>query len=318
MGNVFAALRMDMRKMVGIHQGRERGDVLLTIVLPGFLMLISAYTNAWAFTGGQLSFLPVHLINTLDALFRGLFIEALVFACFKIVKMIFQRSRFYVWPVALVPASFGLWAAIVSAGCGLSWVVKSGSMTFLVKSVSDYLPHWMTGLFQAGVGLLFPMALIIFAVYDIDNLLHEHVSRGGRLGGLAVKVQSAQHHQDMLLKMQKEEDEKLKEQYRQIAQANAKRALESAKRGDLSFGLDDTVQTAPQTYVRPLASPASMPQLPAAGGAPGASLFGQTPVTGQFGPAPLGHSGNTQNIPLPPQGPLPQGNRYGPPSQNWP
>ncbi len=315
-------LKLDMRRMVGIHQGRERSDVLLAIILPAVLMGVSAYTNAWTLTGGHLTFESGHLVNTLDALFRGLFVEALVFCCFKWVKALCLQRRVGSYVAALIPAAVGLVGVIVSAGCGLAWAGQSGQMQTAVQTVSLYLWPWMVGVFQAGIGLLFPIALAVCAVYDVGHLLTEHVARGAQLGGLAVQVQSAEHHQNMLLKMQKEEDEKMREHYRQIAQLNAQRAVESARQGDLTFGLEKVTQTQPrrqlpQSSVTPLNAPASTRQLPAGNGPVLLPPQQQPTIPGQVGPAPAWRSGNTQNIPVQPQmPPLPpkqNGGMYGNP-----
>ncbi len=238
----MSLLNMNLRKMVGINQGRERLDVLLTIMLPLVLMFVSAYTNAWAFAGGDLSFDPTRLVNTIDAWVRGLFVEALVFSCFLLVRVLVFRG----WLAALsalVPAFLGLIGMTVSAGCGLAWVAKSGQMDWMIHIVSTYLPSWMASLFQLGLGLLFPVALAVYALYDVRHIIHEHVERDAQLGTLTVQVESAEHHQDMLRKVQHEEDSKVENYYRQIAQANAQRAVESAKSGDLSFGLRDVMKT---------------------------------------------------------------------------
>jgi len=77
--------KFNLRGMIGMHQGRERMDVLLTVVLPLFLMLVSSYTNAWAFMGGHLVYFGADAPNTYIAIFKGLFIESLVFCFFKLV-----------------------------------------------------------------------------------------------------------------------------------------------------------------------------------------------------------------------------------------
>ncbi|WP_201365908.1 hypothetical protein [Dictyobacter formicarum] len=40
-----AKFKVNLRSMIGIHQNRERFDVLLTVVLPLFLMVVSSYTK---------------------------------------------------------------------------------------------------------------------------------------------------------------------------------------------------------------------------------------------------------------------------------
>src|SRR5581483_1034468 len=293
---------MNLRKMVGINQGRERSDVLLAIVLPAVLMLVSAYTNAWAFTGGELNFDVPHLVNSLDAVFRGLFVEALVFSSFLLVRVLCSKG----WKAAfsaIVPALVGLVGVAVSAGCGLAWVAKSGQMDWMIHTVSAYLPSWLTNLFQSGLGLLFPVALGVYALYDVRHLIHEHVERGVQLGTLAVQVESTEHHQNMLREAQQTADERMKGYYDQIAQENAQRAVDAAKSGDLTFGFNGTKtqQLQQRASVIPLTPLAQTRQLNAPAPAP-ASLPQpqQSPINAQWGPAPMMHSGNTQNIQMPP------------------
>ena len=82
----FPRIELNLRRMIGMHQGRERFDVLLTVLLPLFLMIVSSYTNAWAFTGGHMAFTGSDAPNTYVAIAKGLFVEALVFCFFKSVK----------------------------------------------------------------------------------------------------------------------------------------------------------------------------------------------------------------------------------------
>ncbi|GCF08093.1 hypothetical protein [Dictyobacter arantiisoli] len=307
--NLQNAVRFDLKRMIGIHQGRERSDVLLAIVLPAVLMLVSAYTNAWAFTGGNLSFSGPNMINTIDAICRGLFVEALVFSCFKIVKMLCSSGKWYNYPAALVPALVGLVGVVVSSGCGLAWVAKSGSMDWMIKTVSAYLPGWMTGVFQAGIGLLFPVALAVLAIYDISSLIEEHISRGAQLGGLALRVQSAEHHQTMLLQAQKtaNNDPNIKNAYQQMAQTNAQQAVDAARRGDYTFGLStEPLKLTPQqqSSVTRISPPAAYPSLAAPAGAPPMPM-GQPPfINGQVTNNPP-FMGNTQQLNVGGPAPLP-------------
>jgi hypothetical protein len=257
-----------LKRMLGIHQGRERIDVLVSLVLPGFLMLVSAYTNAWAFTGGNLAFGTwSQIINTTDAAFRGLFVEALVFVCFKLVKMLFASKDWRLYLGALIPGSVGLVAVIVSAGCGLSWVIESGKMNWMVHSIGAYLPAFMVSIFQVGMGLLFPVSLIVLTLYDLGNLIEEHIQRGIHLRGMAMRVQSAEHHQTMLLAAQKEanEDEEIKRSYKEMAQINARQAVDAARSGDYTFGLarmTESLSSPKQGKVTRISPDMSRPGLP--------------------------------------------------------
>jgi len=298
---------LSLRNMIGIHQGRERSDVLLALVLPAFLMLVSAYTNAWAFTGGNLTCCTgAAAVNTIDAILRGLFVEGLVFSCFKIVKMLCSSGNWFKCVSALVPGLVGLVAVIVSAGCGLAWVAKSGQMDWMIHAVSAFLPAWIVSIFQSGMGLLFPVALAVLAVYDISSLIEEHIRSGAHLGGLAMRVQSAEHHQTMLLKAQEaaDEDEHIKASYDQMAQVNAQQAVEAARQGDYTFGLStEPLKAAPQSgpAVQRINPPTAMPSLPAPGTVPQQAGYINGQYTTNFGPS----TGHTQPInAMPPAAPV--------------
>jgi hypothetical protein len=305
--------KMDLRKMVGINQGRERSDVLLAIMLPAVLMAIAAYTNAWAFLGGNFSFATWEQgINTVEAIIRGLFMEAIVFSSFLLVRILCARGLRGVIS-SIPPLLVGLVAVTMSAGCGLAWVAKSGQMDWMIKVVALYLPP-IAGVFQSGLGLLFPVALAIYALYDVRALIHEHVQRGAELGTLALQVENTEHHQQMLREAQQTANESVKGQYIQLAQTAAQQAVDAAKRGDWSFGLNTTMKTQQlqQTSVTPVSPAAASLQLPQpnAGALPRPPMMpmspmGQPPINGQFGPAPAAHSGMTQNIQIPPQAPYP-------------
>ncbi len=294
---------LNLRKMIGMHQGRERFDVLLTVILPLFLMVVSSYTNAWAFTGGHMSLTGPDASNTYVAIFKGLFVEALVFCFFKLVKILCGLGRWN-FAAALVPFAVGLFGVIVSSGCGVAWAAKSGEMTFLISSVSDYLSPSVTGVFKAGIGMLFPVALAVLAVYDPKHMIKEHIESGSDLGVLALLVENAEHHQGMLRQAQREanNDPKLKDNYKQMAQINAQQAVDAARDGDYTFGLGkatvvlDPVVSAPlpqpsfQRLAPSVAIPGSVPQLNAP-----SQPFTNSPAL----PANYPSMGNTQQLTIP-------------------
>src|SRR5437588_6185024 len=112
---------MNMRTIVRAHLSRERLDVLLSVLAPFVIMLESGYANAWVFAGGQLGM----DFNSLMAWGRGIFLEALIYVCFKLVRMFVERGR---WVVIILPLLVGMVGMIVSAGCNLAWLSSSSEM----------------------------------------------------------------------------------------------------------------------------------------------------------------------------------------------
>ena len=153
---------------------------------------------------------------------------------------------------------------IVSSGCGVAWAAKSGEMTFLISSVSSYLSPSITGIFKAGVGMLFPVALAVLAVYDPKHMIKEHIESGADLAVQALLVENAEHHQEMLRQAQKESNNNpaIKESYKQMTMLSAQQAVDSARDRDYSFGLGKTTSQllpAPQSSVQRIAPPVAMP-----------------------------------------------------------
>src|SRR5436305_7590890 len=182
--------KMGLRKMVGIHQGRERLDVFLVILLPFFLMIAATYTNAWALAQGHLSFDQGSLFNTIEALVKGLFTEVLVFASFMLCRSLWRGWK---WAslVIIIPALVGVFSVIVSAGSGFAWA-SSPEMAGMVASVANVTAPWFAAVFKLGLGLLFPLALAVLALYDAGHVLKEHVHNNGPMSGLALAVESAE------------------------------------------------------------------------------------------------------------------------------
>src|SRR2546421_11408848 len=80
---------MNIRTVVRAHLMRERVDVLIAVLAPLVLMLESGYACGWVFADGHLS--PTDL-NTYLALGRGIFLEGLIFAMFKLVRVFLSRG----------------------------------------------------------------------------------------------------------------------------------------------------------------------------------------------------------------------------------
>src|SRR6266496_6075581 len=88
--------------IVNWHLSRERWDVLLSVVLPLVLMIESGYANGWVYADGNLS---LRNPNTYLALGRGLFLEVLIFAMFKLVRVLLLKRQ---WIVVLIPLVIGV------------------------------------------------------------------------------------------------------------------------------------------------------------------------------------------------------------------
>ncbi len=90
----------------------------------------------------------------------------------------------------------------------------------------------------------------------------------------------------------------MRKEYDQICETDAQNMVSRVRQGDLSFGADE-IEAARSSVTR-LQAPASVRQLPPL----------QNAFTGQVGPAPASHSGNTQNIVVPPPPAQPQGQSW--------
>src|SRR5262245_11085500 len=117
--------------VVRTHLVRERLDVMLSVLAPLVLMLESGYANAWVFAGGNLGI----DLNSLMAWGRGIFLEALIYACFKLVKMFAMRGG-RGWLALPIPLLVGMIGMIVSAGCNLGWMAHSPEMQSTLRIVN--------------------------------------------------------------------------------------------------------------------------------------------------------------------------------------
>jgi hypothetical protein len=275
---------MNIRTVVRAHLMRERVDVLIAVLAPLVLMLESGYACGWVFADGDLN--PTNL-NTYLALGRGIFLEGLIFAMFKLVRVFLMRGSRSFW-LALLPFLIGSVGMIVSAGCNLGWVNRSGEMTAVTAMVAEFMPDVLVTVFKIGIGLLFPLAVGAFALFDITHLVEE-ILKSSHLDNRAVKVHRSEMHRTHYLGAQKKAGVKVRKEYDQICETDAQNMVSRVRQGDLSFGADEIEREAARSSVTRLQTPAPRPQLP-----PVHNAF-----TGQVGPAPLS-SGNTQNIVVPP------------------
>ncbi len=282
---------MNIRTVVQTHLGRERLDVLVAVLVPLVLMIESGYANAWVFAGGHLGL----DLNSFMALGRGLFLEALIYACFKLVRVfVLKGGRSIV--VALVPLSLGIVTMIISAGCNLGWMSQSPEMKNAFQAVALCMPGWMGDLFRTGLGLIFPVGVGVFALLDVSHLVDDLLRSTAHLDNRALHVVRSDIHRTGFLRELKKAAKKAQSQYKQICEADADNMVTKVRNGDLSFDTDKLRELpAPQSSVTRINPAPTTPFLPSGGPVP----FQQPPINGQFGPASPYHSGTTQQIHVP-------------------
>src|SRR5256886_8645596 len=154
---------MNIRTVVRAHLMRERVDVLIAVIAPLVLMFESGYACGWVFANADLS---LNNPNTYLALGRGVFLEGLIFAMFKLVRVFaLKGGRGLI--LSVLPFLIGVVGMIVSAGCNLGWVNRSGEMTSVVAMVGQFMPPILVITFKMGLGLLFPLAVGAFALFYV-------------------------------------------------------------------------------------------------------------------------------------------------------
>jgi hypothetical protein len=268
------------RTVVGMHLLRERFDVLLAVLAPLVLMIESGYANAWVFAGGRLVF----DVPSLMALGRGIFLEALIFACYKLVRVFAIRRVWAALPIPLIVGTVGM---IVSAGCNLGWMAHSPEMKAAFVVVAALLPGWMGEVFRVGLGLLFPVGVGVFALFDVSHLV-EQLIKSSHLDNKALFVVRSELHRTAYLKHQKRQIKEASEQYAEICRADVQHMVDRARSGDLSFGVQELAQSqqtpakvsrvGPPVAYPPLAGPGgsfgqpAMQGLPSLPGAPGGPM----------------------------------------------
>src|SRR2546430_4645730 len=284
---------MNIRTVVRAHLMRERVDVLIAVIAPLVLMFESGYACGWVFANADLS---LNNPNTYLALGRGVFLEGLIFAMFKLVRVFaLKGGRGLV--LSVLPFLIGVVGMIVSAGCNLGWVNRSGEMTAVVAMVGQFMPPLLVITFKVGLGLLFPLAVGAFALFDVTHLVEE-ILKSSHLDNRAVKVHRAEMHRTHYLASQKKAGAKVRKEYDQICETDAQNMVSRVRQGDLSFGSDE-IEAARSSVTR-LAASAPVRQLPPL----------QNTLTGQFSPAPVPTSPNTQNIVVPPLPAQPRGQSW--------
>ncbi len=281
---------INIRMVVRTHLLRERIDVLLSVLAPFVLMVESGYANGWVFAGGHLGL----DFNSVMALARGIFLEALIYACFKLLRVFALKGEGIKRAIAVVPLLVGMVGMIVSAGCNLGWMSQSPEMRNAFAAVALYLPAWMDSVFRVGLGLLFPVGVGVFALFDVSHLVEE-LMRSAHLDNKAVMVLRSEAHRSSYLKSLKKSVKAAASHYDDICEADAQSMVNKVKSGDLSFGATELVTpTLQQSSVTRITPATAYPALAGPGGTPAAF----PPQSPQF-PASFPFSGNTQPVPLP-------------------
>ena len=227
---------MKITMIVKAHLNRERIDVLLSVVAPFVLMAESGYASGWVYAGGSLSWTDA---NTYLALFRGFFLEALIYAMFKLTRILLLRGSWKSRLIGLLPLAIGIVTMVVSAGLNIAWANRSGEMQGAVQMVAAYMPSVFLVVFKIGVGLVFPIAVGAFALLDVGHLVEEVLQTSAYMDDRAAKVQIAEMHRDRWMKKQEKSAKELDSQYEQIAKIDAQNMIERVKQKDYSFGAND-------------------------------------------------------------------------------
>lgn len=220
--------------VVHAHVFRERLDVLLAVLTPVVLMLESGYANGWVFANGDMSF----SVSLVWSMARGIFLEALIFALFKLVRFFVLKGG---WQRLLIPIPLimGVVGMIVSTGCNLGWINRSGEMANMVAMIAQFLPAWMVSVFKVGLGLLFPLSVGAFALFDISHLIEE-AFKSSRHQVRAMHIHLGEEAMKSVQKQMKQVTKELEEEYGQIIRADAQKLVEKFRQGDRTFGLCDT------------------------------------------------------------------------------
>ena len=185
----------------------------------------------------------------------------------------------------IMPLLVALWCVLVSAGNNVGWVLSGGDFQGMLVSLSAFMPAWMLLFYKLGLGLLLPVSVFVLALVDIGHLVEEALNIA-HLDNQALKIHESEMHRSAYLKSQGKQKKKISEAYDATAEKRADAYIKKVDSGDMSFGANEQKAIA-APGVRRVVGPVV-----------GAS--GQAPLTGQVAPAPSAHSGNTQNIVIPP------------------
>ncbi len=245
---------VNVRNTVRAHLFRERFEVFGAVLIPFLFMAESGYANSWVFGGGRLGL----DLNSLMAVGRGFALELFIYVCFRLVRGFLEshKSKWLIIPPVLI----GLVAMIVSAGMNLGWMAQSPEMQVAMGAVAQFMPGWMANVFRVGLGLLFPVGVGLFALYDVGHLV-ETMLQSSHLDDRAMLVHRAEMHRGHYLKSMKRAAGRTSKEYDAITDVDANNMVEAVRRGDLSFGSAEIAKQAARSSVTRImpGSPVALP-----------------------------------------------------------
>lgn len=219
---------VNIRNTVRAHLFRERFEVLLAVLIPFLFMAESGYACAWILVDGHLGL----DFSTLMAFARGFGIEAFVFVCFKLVHIFWKKNAKL---SIAIPALIGVVGVVVSSGMNLGWMIQSPEMRTVMGAIGAYMPGWMANTFRLGLGLLFPVGVALFALFDVRHLIDEVIA-SSHLDDRAMIIHQAEMLRSRSMQAIKRAARDSQEQLDEIARASTQRIVDAVKAGDMSFG----------------------------------------------------------------------------------
>jgi hypothetical protein len=244
---------------VQAHLFRERFEVFLAVIIPFVFMLESGYANAYIFGGGHIGL----DFPTLLSLGRGYALEIFIFFCFRMIRSFCVKGA---WLLAVPLLLIGMVAMVLSAGLNLGFMSQSPEMASVLRAVTEFMPSFMISIFRLSLGLLFPVGVGLFALYDVEHLITEMLSHS-HLSQRAMIVQESEGHRSLFMKKLKAATKKSDAKYGAMADARAQTMVDRVSRGDMSFGANEVTKAAdlPATKVTPIGSNLLPPGQPGSG-----------------------------------------------------
>lgn len=233
---------VNIRNTVRTHLFRERAEVLLAVLIPFVFMIESGYACAWILVDGRLEVdFPSFM-----AFARGFAIEAFVFVCFKLVRIFVLKG---LRKTVVLPFIIGLVGVVVSSGMNLGWMIQSPEMRTVMMAISSYMPAWMADVFRLGLGLLFPVGVALFALFDVRHLVDEMIA-SAHLDDRAFVIQKAETWRSNFAKVTKRAIQESREHLKEIAEADAQNMVKAIRAGDMSFGMRDLAKVSAPSVTR--------------------------------------------------------------------
>ena len=241
-----------MRFAVRLYLLWHRLELVLVSILPAGLIFESSIANMAAYGTGPVAFL------------RGLFFEFVTYACARTAKTLIQKERR--WGPALFVGAIGFFAAYVSAVNNLGWVLTGHNLGGFLTAIGSILPGWLFGLYEIGLAILLPLAVMGIAIVDLDHFVHDVLAKDS-LDIRALEVAESEMHRKAYLKSQKKQFKAIQQEYDDIAGSRARSFVGRVRGGDLSFSSGSSrrqslqqIAPAAQTPSPVQVSPVSVPR----------------------------------------------------------